>query len=200
MKSAMDTQELRIRQARPEDRDALRRMQAFSLRELGSRYYSRRQIEAFLTCVGTMDDFVIDEGTYYLVEAEHGIAASGGWSRRRPNHANVPGMSVLGDPDVATVRSIFVHPAFARRGLGRMLMNRIEDEVQVAGYAEVELTATLSGEPLCVALGYEERGRIALDLPGGMTFPGIVMGKRLVPMASASPADIVHEGIAAISG
>ena len=197
----MNTQELHIRQALPEDQDALRRMQAFSLRELGSRYYSsRRQIEAFLTCVGTMDDFVIDEGTYYLVEAEHGIAASGGWSRRRPNYADAPGMSVEGDPDLPTVRSIYVHPAFTRRGLGRMLMNYVEREVWVAGYADVELTAMLSGEPLYRALGYEERGRIAVDLPGGDTFPGIVMHKRIGPLASASPADIVHEGIAAISG
>jgi len=197
---AKNTQELRVRQALPEDQDALRRMQAFSLRELGSRYYSRRQIEAFLTCVGTMDDFVIDEGTYYLVEAEHGIAASGGWSRRRPNYANAPGVSVKSDPNLPKVRSIFVHPAFARRGIGRMLMNRIEGEVRAAGNAELELTATLSGEPLYRALGYEEQGRIAVDLPGGDTFPGIVMHKRIGPLASASPADIVHEGIAAISG
>lgn len=192
--------EFRIRQARPDDRDALRRMQAFSLRELGSRYYTRRQIEAFLTCVGTMDDFVIHEGTYYLVEAEHGIAASGGWSRRRPNYANAPGMSVKGDPDLPKVRSIFVHPAFARRGLGRILMNRIEHEVRVAGYADVELTATLSGEPLCLALGYEERERFALRLPGDMTFAGVIMRKHLGQAASALPAGAFDEGIVAIIG
>jgi hypothetical protein len=78
-----------MRAAGPKDRLELLSMQALSMRVLGSGYYTAAQIEAFLAHVGTMDDFLLHEGTYYVVEEDGVIAASGGWSRRRPNYANV---------------------------------------------------------------------------------------------------------------
>ena len=45
----------------------------------------------------------------------------------------------------AKVRSVFVHPDWARHGLGRKLMQRVEAEAWSAGFNELEMNVLLSG-------------------------------------------------------
>lgn len=60
-----------------------------------------------------------------------------------------------------------MHPAWARRGLGRQLYDRCAAEAGAAGFQTLELMATLPGEPLYRALGFEEVERTVAvgDLP-----------------------------------
>ena len=83
------------------------------MRRLAADCYSREEIEAFITYVGTMDDQVIDEGTYSVVEAGGRIVASGGWSRFRSNYVPPPASDPAADLTTARVRSVFVHPDWA---------------------------------------------------------------------------------------
>jgi GNAT superfamily N-acetyltransferase len=175
------TQSIAIRPARLADRDALRAMQSMAMCVLGADFYSPEEIGGFINHIGTMDDFLLHEGTYYVAMRGDEIVASGGWSRLRPNYANATrpaGLTVV-EPTVPKVRSVFVHPAFARRGLATQLMDLAEDEVRAAGFRTIELTATLSGVPLYLHRGYEETGRIAIPLPGGFRFIGVSMRKGL---------------------
>jgi GNAT superfamily N-acetyltransferase len=166
-----------IRRATVADREALRAMQAFSISVLGGAWYSPEQIAAFICHVGTLDDFLLHEGTYYVAESATGeIVASGGWSRQRPNYANV-----LAEPSTSApkVRGVFVHPAFARRGIASTLIARAESEAVAAGCREMDLTATLSGVPLYVKRGYRTQKKVELILPGGIGFPVVMMRKDL---------------------
>ncbi len=177
-----DSSPFTIRRARMSDRNHLRAMQANSMRTLATHCYSRAEVEAFMTFIGTMDDQLIEEGTYYLVEIAGRPVASGGWSRIRANYVN--GAPV--DVSAAKIRSVFVHPDWVRRGFGRMLMNRAEREAFVAGFNRVELNALLSGVPFYRALGYGALAPIALDMPDGITFRGLTMGKPLGLLVAAS--------------
>ncbi len=173
-----------IRQARISDRNHLRAMQIDSMRKLASHCYSRAEVDGFIAYVGTMDDQLIDEGTYYLVEMDGQPVASGGWSRMRGNYVGTPPV----DPKAAKIRSVFVHPEWARHGFGRLLMNHAEQAAVAAGFSHVELNALLSGVPFYRALGYEAVRPIALGLPDGITFRGGTMGKPLGIQAVASRA------------
>lgn len=174
-----------IRRATVADRAALRAMQAFSISVLGGDYYSPRQIAAFICHVGTLDDFLLHEGTYYVAESAGEIVASGGWSRCRPNYANALGEPAARRAGVPKIRGVFVHPAFARRGIASALMARAESEALAAGYREMELTATLSGVPLYLKRGYRTQKKIELILPGGIGFPGVMMHKLLAEASDA---------------
>jgi GNAT superfamily N-acetyltransferase len=174
-----------IRPARISDRNHLRAMQVDSMRRLAIQCYSRAEVEAFIVYVGTMDDQLIDEGTYYLVEVAGRPVASGGWSRMRGNYIGTPPV----DPTAAKIRSVFVHHEWARHGFGRMLMARAEQEAFGAGFDQVELNALLSGVPFYRALGYDAVRPIALGLPDGITFRGLTMMKPLGMDAPSARAD-----------
>lgn len=167
-----ESSDFTIRKARPSDRNHLRAMQATSMRTLAARCYSRAEIEAFMTFVGTMDDRLIEDGTYYVVEADGHPVASGGWSRQSASH-----VARLADPTAAKLRNLFVHPDWARHGLGRKLAERAEADAFMAGFDRMELNALLSGVPFCRALGYRPSRQIELKLPDGVLFRGLTMNK-----------------------
>jgi GNAT superfamily N-acetyltransferase len=74
---------------------------------------------------------------------------------------------------------MFVAPAWARRGIGRMLLSACEDAARREGFARAELMATLPGVPLYRASGYADLEPFDVELPDGVRLPCIRMEKRL---------------------
>src|SRR5690606_12557589 len=100
------------------------------------------------------------DGTYFIIERDGDIAGCGGWSHRATLYGGDHSTD-LRDPapldpatDAARIRAMYTHPAFARQGVGRMVMALCEGAARDAGFARTELMATLSGEPLYRACGY----------------------------------------------
>ncbi len=58
-----------------------------------------------------------------------------------------------------TIKRVFVDPEFQHRGLGRMLMARLEKEARAAGVRTVELHASLPSKRLYEFLGYRAGAR-----------------------------------------
>jgi GNAT superfamily N-acetyltransferase len=106
------------------------------------------------------------------------MLACGGWSVRQPSFARLAPIGGAGGV-VPKVRAVYVHPCFARKGLGRHLMNFIEAEIVRAGFTRATLMSTLTALPLYRALGYRGDAPVILSLPGGHPFVGIAMEKRL---------------------
>ncbi len=65
-------------------------------------------------------------------------------------------------PHRADVAKLLVHPAARRRGLARLLMDRLEEEARAAGrhLLVLDTRAGDAAEPLYRAMGYTEAGRI----------------------------------------
>lgn len=65
------------------------------------------------------------------------------------------------DPKVerASIRAIFTHPGWARRGLGTMMMRYCEGRAREAGFDRLEMGATLSGVALYEKCGYVRSGK-----------------------------------------
>jgi GNAT superfamily N-acetyltransferase len=173
-----------VRVATDADVPALRTLIAASVRGLSAGYYTAEQAESALVHVFGPDTQLIADGTYYVVEVDGGgeptLVAAGGWSRRRTLYGGdqtKSGADPLLDPatEPARIRAFFVHPAWARRGLGRLLFDHCHRAARDAGFRELTLVATLPGVPLYSALGFESGESFAVPMGGALELPVVRM-------------------------
>ena len=177
----------RLRLATEEDIPALDALIEASVRGLQAGDYSQAQIEGALGTVLGLDTQLIRDETYFVAEAvgddrRQRLAGCGGWSKRKTLFGadRGPGREPeLLDPatDAAKVRAIFVHPEFARRGLGTLILARVEAEARAAGFRRFEMGSTLTGVPLYRLKGYVEVERIAVPLANGEAVQVVKMVK-----------------------
>jgi N-acetylglutamate synthase-like GNAT family acetyltransferase len=159
-----------FRNATPDDIPALKELIALSARVLGQPDYTEAQIEAALGNAWGVDSELVRDGTYFVVEAEGQMVGCGGWSRRQTlfgGDGRPDRQSALLDPtrDAARIRAFFIHPDWARQGIGKALLERCEAEARAHGFQAVELMATLPGQRLYQAYGYT--GTAPFDYPLG---------------------------------
>ena len=147
-----------------------------------SAFLTPEQVAASRLIMG-VDSQLIADRTYFLIEINGTPAGCGGWSRRITTYGgdHTPGRQpTLLTPgiDAARVRAMYTHPAFVRRGIGRMILDLCEAAARTEGYDRVELVATLGGEPLYRSAGYLEIERFEDDR-GGVPVPLVRMGKQV---------------------
>jgi GNAT superfamily N-acetyltransferase len=133
---------------------------------------------------------LIKDGTYFVAERAGEIVGCGGWSRRRAVYGGDRARSREDDAldpahDPARIRAFFVHPDWARRGIGRAILDACESTLVAAGFREAVMVATLAGEPLYAAHGYAVVERYEAPLAGGLTLPVVRMSKQLARTAQA---------------
>ena len=165
------------------DVPALEELIPLSVRALQLAHYSHAQMEAALGPVFGVDRQLITDGTYFVVEEAGRIAGCGGWSRRKAVFGGDrarSGQDELIDPsrDPARIRAFFVHPDFARRGIGRAILAACEEALLQAGFHSAELVATLAGEPLYAAFAYEVVERYEVAMTNGLTLPVVKMRRQ----------------------
>jgi GNAT superfamily N-acetyltransferase len=80
--------------------------------------------------------------------------------------------------DAARIRAFFVNPDFARRGIGRALLEASESAIITANFSSAELVATLAGEPLYAAFAYEVVERYEVPMADRLTLPVVKMRKQ----------------------
>ena len=163
---------LRLAQAR--DVPAIALLIGISVRALQARHYSSAQMDAALGPVFGIDRELIRDGTYFVAEHNGELIGCGGWSRRQSLFGSDAGrtaeQSALLDPahDPARIRAFFVHPRWARRGIGRLILDACERAMAQAQFRSAELVATLTGEPLYAAASYTVVKRYDIPLEGGL--------------------------------
>jgi GNAT superfamily N-acetyltransferase len=193
---------IRIRLAEARDIPLLRELIEASVRGLQARDYSEAQLEGALRTVYGVDTQLIADGTYFAAEAVDdagaessgaelsGAASSGmavlvgcgGWSKRKTLYGGdqfAGREDSLLDParDAAKIRAFFVHPRWARRGIGGMILAACEAAAGAAGFRRLEMGATLTGVPFYRAKGYVELEAVEAPLGNGLTLPIVRMGK-----------------------
>ena len=158
-----------------------------SVRILQAGDYTPAQIEGALGTVLGLDTQLIKDQTYFVIEATNSsgeivIVACGGWSKHKTlfgsDHAAVREPELL-DPklDAAKIRAFFVHPDWARRGLGTLLLETCENAAKSAGFTRFEMGSTLTGVALYKLRGYQVIEPIAVPLRNGESLPVIRMAK-----------------------
>lgn len=172
------TANLTIRVATPEDTQAAQLVIAESARRLQTGDYTAPQIESAIKNVFGVDSRLVADGTYFVVEevADSGtrIVGCGGWSKRRTLYGGDnwhERTDDLLDPkrDAAKIRAFFIHPGYARRGIGTMLLTACENAARGAGFSRFEAGATLTGLKLFSARGYTAVQELIVPLEDGVS-------------------------------
>ena len=186
--------DFKIRPAVETEVPLLRELIEASVRQLQAHDYSPRQREAALRTVFGVDSQLIADGTYLVAEAvsalpepgDHGpravVAGCGGWSKRKTLYGGDrwhERQDDLLDPrvDAAKIRAFFIHPDWARQGVGTRILDACEAAAAAAGFTSFEMGATLTGAKLFGERGYVPLERIELPLEEGVTLPIIHMRK-----------------------
>ncbi len=168
------------------DLPALKALMHRSIGELQRSFLSEAEIAASYGVMG-LDTQLVADRTYFAVDADGVLAGCGGWSRRATlyggDHTTAVRNPALLDPakDAARVRAMYTDPAFARRGVGRLILSLCEAAAAAEGFTRVQLAATLAGVPLYRACGYAEVERMAGGPVNGVLVPLVLMGKGIMP-------------------
>jgi GNAT superfamily N-acetyltransferase len=193
----MTQTEIHLRHAVPEDIPFLRALIEASVRGLQTQDYTHAQIEGALKTVFGVDSQLIADGTYLVAEAEPTatqrteakklqtgsvIVGCGGWSKRKTLYGSDHWTGRENAPldplrDAAKIRAFFIHPNWARRGVGSMILKACEDAARSAGFARFEMGATLTGAKLFGAKGYVAVKPISIPLVNGESLAVIHMEK-----------------------
>jgi GNAT superfamily N-acetyltransferase len=176
--------QITTRPAIPDDVPRLNRLIAQSVRGLSGSYYTPNQIESAIKYVFGVDTQLVEDGTYFIAEIEGALVGCGGWSKRNTlyggdQHKETKDPLLNPVQDAARIRAFFVHPDYARRGVGQHLINVCETAAKYNGFTSFELGATLPGVPLYIAMGYEALERIDAALPDGEVL-GIVKMRKII--------------------
>ena len=112
--------------------------------------------------------------------------ACGGWSKRKTLYGGdqyAQREDALLDParDAAKIRAFFVHPQYARRGIGTLILEACEQAARAAGFTRLEMGATLSGVAFYRAKGYAAQENLQVPLANGEMLPIVRMSKEIKP-------------------
>lgn len=186
---------LSFRKATLADLPELRSLMEISIRKIIGSFLDAARVEASYEFMG-VDTQLIEDGTYFAVElnrqvdrqGDRQIVGCGGWSRRATRFGgdHTPGRdSRLLDPltEPARVRAMYTHPDFTRLGIGRLVLSLCEAEASKEGFAALELTATIAGEPLYSAYGFTVIERIEVPTSKGITVPCARMTRHIATAA-----------------
>lgn len=108
---------------------------------------------------------LLASGRYYVAEDAQGrILAAGGWSRLGPSGGVVA-------ETAGHVRHVATDPDAVRRGLGRMVMERVMAEARGAGVEWLDCLSTRTAVPFYRALGFRPVHPQEVALGPGIAFP-----------------------------
>jgi GNAT superfamily N-acetyltransferase len=174
----METQ--RLRPARLDEADAIDELMKASIAGLFPHFYDAQQTAASVRYIASVDRTLIEDGTYFVIEADGELVACGGWSRRDKLYTGsgqAAGDARLLDPatEPARVRAMFVRPDWTRRGLGTRILEACEAKARAEGFRVLALVATLPGLPLYQAFGFVETERVDVRMPDGTAIACIAM-------------------------
>lgn len=176
--------EIAIRMATMKDAPALKELIPTSAREFSKGYYTPRQAESAIKYIFGVDTQLIADKTCYIAEADGQVVGCGGWSKRKTLYGGDQ-MKTEQDPlldpeqDAERIRAFFIHPEWARKGIGRRIIEACEEAAKADGFTRMELGATLPGEPLYAAMGYEVTDRFDIPMGDGTALPAAHMKKQL---------------------
>jgi GNAT superfamily N-acetyltransferase len=201
---------LTLRLATLDDIPSLTALITTSVRTLHAPFYTTAEIEGSLASVYGTDTTLVKDGNYFVVttssplnissqnkikegdKKEERIIACGGWSFRSTLYGGDQFSSrddnnlLNPETDAAKIRALFVHPEFTRIGIGKLMLERCEEEARKEGFKRAEMGATFAGVPFYRTRGHEvlvEQGVEGVEerkLGNGEVLRLVRMGRRLV--------------------
>lgn len=167
------------------DIPALEKLITASVRVLSQDYYTADQIDRALAEIFGVDSQLISDETYFVAEDTGQIVGCGGWSKRHTLFGSdvlkAGASDRLLDPGIesARVRAFYVHPDWARRGIGKQILHACENAAANAGFTKIVLVATLPGWPFYSAMGYAVTEQTELRMSHNESLRACLMEKTI---------------------
>lgn len=157
-------------------------------------FYPPDVVASSLVHIAHLDPLLVEDGTYFVLEADGEVVACGGWSKHDKlfsGAADQEGKARLLDPatEPARVRAMFVRGDWTRRGLGTRILDACEDAAKAAGFTDLSLMATLPGYELYGRYGYREVERVMNVMPDGVTLELVRMEKPITRQGRPARGD-----------
>ena len=173
-----------LRLATRADEAAIEQLMKASTAAIFPGFYDARQTASSVVHIAHVDPMLIDDETYFVIEAADEIVACGGWSKRDKLYtgsSDQEGRARLLDPatEPARVRAMFVRQDWTRRRLGTQILEACEAAARCAGFRLLGLMATLPGFELYRRYGFRELERTVIKLPDGVDLECVAMEKEV---------------------
>jgi putative acetyltransferase len=149
------------------DTDSVIDLRNRAFEELSGDAYSPEQIAA-LRENRDQNDYVEELVRNHIMLAfdeATGLVAMGGW------------IAMPDDPEIGRIRKLAVHPAAARRGLGRHMVEDAEQRARDAGCRRFIVRASINAVPFYERLGYRVTEHGVVPTPAGIDIPMAMMRK-----------------------
>lgn len=156
-----------LREATPEDAAVMARIQSESLRENANEHYTDEQLAHLAPAEPAAeaipeDEFTDDSFRPIIAELD---GETVGWG------------SVHLDENV--LAATFVDPDYARRGIGRTIVEELETIALAEGVEVLIIPASLNAVGFYETLGFEKQREIDAGAPETPEIPGIELAKQL---------------------
>jgi putative acetyltransferase len=161
-----------IRLARAADADTIRDIHLASIKGLGGERYTEAQVEAWAHDRDPTDYPIGEEDTAVFVAEQGGAIVGFGWLTRQADadfEAEVDGK----------IGAVYVHPGFARRGIGTTIYQALETRARERGLDSLGLWASLNAVPFYEAQGYSKVRELTYEFDGEVEGPTLEMHKSL---------------------
>ncbi|WP_227354430.1 GNAT family N-acetyltransferase [Haladaptatus salinisoli] len=155
-----------IRPANESDAEAILELHVASIRAFGPERYRDEQVDAWATKpLGSAPycESMRDESEYVVVAEVDGELA--GFGRV--------------ELDSGVVSAVYVHPNFARKGVGSALLARLEARAAEAGLDSLSLRASLNAVRFYERAGYERVATVEHETTGGVELACVEMTREL---------------------
>ena len=173
-----------LRVATPADETAVDSLMKESAAALFPRFYDEQVAASAVRYVAQVDPMLLADGTYFVLESGNEIVACGGWSRRDRLYtgggdSEDDARSLDPSSEPGRVRAMFVRADWARRGLGRRILEECEAAARREGFQQLALVATMAGLPLYLAYGFRPLEEVEVTMPDGVAIPCVSMEKQI---------------------
>jgi len=182
---------VRLRPARPDDADPLQATHVAAVEAFGPDAYDQRQVRAWAAREGDPDLALdTDDEQVVVADPEPGdevgpdgadAPAVAGFGHVALDEASPPEdrAAALADRATAEVIAVYVHPAYARSGLGSRLLGWAEARARERDRGVVGLLASNNAVGFYERHGYDPLVEVTIENTGGVEMPTTWMEREL---------------------
>jgi len=163
------------RVASPSDEAGVSALLETSYSVLMARDYTPELLTLALPLICKANPALLRSGTYWVAENLQGeMVGCGGWTAQRPGSGDTLG-GIGGIGGIGHIRHFATHPAWTRRGIGRVLMDACKDDARKKDVSRFECYSSLSARSFYAALDFQACGSIDIALGNSCLFPSVRM-------------------------
>ncbi|WP_126662456.1 GNAT family N-acetyltransferase [Haloterrigena salifodinae] len=165
---------LSLREATSADAASIAAVHEASICVLGSDGYDDEQVQAWLSNVHP-ERYPLEQDGFRVVVADHEADGVVGFGLLDCEPAG------RDDPSTGEIGAVYVHPDYARQGIGRAILETLESAARDAGLEALVLTASRNAVGFYERQGYAGVETVRLEMEDGVALACLEMRRQLVP-------------------